>query len=284
MSKVIIYDGTDKYTKLEDDASNSVPVTIKSPLEANGSLPVTLQDQTTPPVILPMSKTKNVPTTTTVATAIDDYTITLASVTGYIDGNYIALINDELDQIFLAYQVGAPAGNVITLDRPLDYAFPIGSVVHAANTNMNVDGSVTPQIFSIRGGEISAGIPNVLDITRVMLGMRCDSAADLSTFGNLAALTKGITLRKTDGSYYNIVNWKTNGEIGTTAFDMTIHAATNPIQGVDGVLARLTFGGQNKMGVVVRLGPTEDLELIINDDLTDLVRFGMLAEGHIAII
>ena len=52
--------------------------------------------------------------------------------------------------------------------------------------------------------------------------------------------------------------------------------------GTYGVKGRLTFGGQNKLGVVIQLGIDEDLEMIVQDDLTGLVDFRVVAEGHVA--
>ena len=42
----------------------------------------------------------------------------------------------------------------------------------------------------------------------------------------------------------------------------------------------MTFSGQDKLGVALRLNPGEDLQLIIQDDLRGLTSIEILAEGH----
>lgn len=56
--------------------------------------------------------------------------------------------------------------------------------------------------------------------------------------------------------------------------------ATNPAQGVYGFLTRFNFSGQENLGVVIRLEENEALELVVQDDLTDLVDFKIMVQGH----
>ena len=251
-------------------------------LEANGSIPVTLQDQTTPPVILPLSRLI-AEDTVAVETVQDAYTITLADSTGFVAGNFVFIANVALNEIMFCEQVGAPAGNVITVDRPIDYAFPIGSYVSTNSTDMAVNGAVTPVIFSLRPGTVD--VPITVDVTRIMIGIKTTEAVDLSKFGDIAGgLAFGITLRRVDGIKSNIFNVKTNGELASIAYDIRFYDAQNVIQGQHGLIARLTFAGQNKMGVVVRVGPDEDLQLIVHDDLSGLLAFTVIAEGSVALV
>ena len=41
-------------------------------------------------------------------------------------------------------------GTTVTLDTPLDFDFTIGDLVGFGITDWAVDGSITPQIFSVR--------------------------------------------------------------------------------------------------------------------------------------
>lgn len=252
-------------------------------LEPSGAIPVTLQDQTTPVFIIPMSQEVD-STELTSVTAIDDYTMTIADTTNFVDGSFVVCLSDTGGRYWYGYQVGAPVGSVITVDRPFDYAFQVGDGVTSAITNMNVNGATTTQIFRVRIGEPLGGIPVTIDVTRIIIVIHADSAVDLAKFGNLTALTKGITLRRIDGVYQNIFNVKSNSDFASLAFDLNMYAATNPTQGQDGLACRLTFGGQNKMGVVLRIGPNEDLQLLINDNLTGLVDFTIMVEGSLAIV
>jgi len=245
----------------------------------HGGLDVNVQDQTTPVVVLPV----NINTNTTLLTAIalaEQYDITVASTTGISIGSYIRIISPATERLYVGF-VLAVNGLVVTMDRYLDSDLPVDAIVDVCFTNMNVDGSVTPQIFGVRNSPTSAQLSGTIDITRMMFGCRTTNAVDLSKFGDLPALIRGIQIRRTDGITVNIFNAKTNGELATLMYDFTIYDAQNSQQGQNGFLGRLTFGGPSKIGVVVRLGPGEDLEVIIQDDLSDLERFEIVLEGHV---
>jgi hypothetical protein len=252
-------------------------------LEGNSSLPVTLQDQTTPVVIVPLHKKLGESTLSAEGT-IDTYTITVVDATGFVAGNLIILTDVVNSQVYIGTQIGAPAGNVISLDRPLDYTYVIGTLATRSTTNMNVNGTLGTETFGLKQG-FDTGLQITADITRIMITMITASSCDLSTFGDIGGgITNGVTVRRRDGNRVNLFNIKSNQEIAGIAYDMTIYAATNPTQGQDGVNARLTFAGQSKMGVVVRVGPGEDIEAIIRDNLTTLTRFVIVAEGSIALV
>jgi hypothetical protein len=260
-----------------DENGNQVQYTAN--VSATGGLDVNIQDQTTPTLISPFNKVDNI-TTNTVATALDDRTITVADTTGFVDGTFVTITSPTDNRYTVVRQLGAPVGNVITVDTPLDHAYSIGEQVSGGTFHMNVDGSVTPVIYSVRAPD--PGVPVKIDITRLMFHCLTDSACDLSMFGDIAGgLVNGVVVRKVDGTYNNIFNVKTNGEMSGIMYDFIIHQATNPTQGQDGFCGRLTFGGQSKMGVVIRLEPGEDLQCIIQDDLSSLTSFFIIAEGHV---
>ncbi len=50
--------------------------------------------------------------------------------------------------------------------------------------------------------------------------------------------------------------------------------------GVYGLRGRLTYAGQNEHGVTLELEPGESIELVIQDDLTALVSFEVMVQGH----
>lgn len=244
-------------------------------------LAVFIRDQATPTILIPFNDVTNSTTLAAQAT-INTKSITLTSVTGFDSGDYVCLDDVADGRYYCGKQVGAPVGNVITLDTPLDFTYPAGVVVTVGGTNLNVDGSVTPRIFSLRAGD--PGVPVIGDITRLIFQCITNTAADLSLFGDIPALTNGLVLRKKnlDGTYSNVFNVKSNADLAGIMFDFDIYAATNPAQGVDGFVGRLTFAGSSKFGVVLRIAPFEDLELVIQDDLTDLTQFIINMEGHIA--
>ena len=110
--------------------------------------------------------------------------------------------------------------------------------------------------------------------------MVTDGAPTFLLFGDLAKLINGIVLRRNNGTVDNIFNIKTNGELNNLCYDVSFYRATNP-SGVNGIGARMTFGGQSKHGVVIRLDPGESLQLLIRDDLSDLLTFRLVAQGHV---
>ena len=73
-----------------------------------------------------------------------------------------------------------------------------------------------------------------------------------------------LPLKGTTGRY----NKLPNVELAGLLFHFEIFAATNPQQGEDGFLARMTFAGQDNIGVAIRLPIGEDLEFLVQDNLT----------------
>ena len=236
----------------------------------------TLQDSAAPTLIV---KASNLiaETTLTSETVKDDYIINVTSAAGFVVGQYLTIYNVAANRVFFS-EILAINVLAITLDSPLDFEFVIGSPVSVGINNMNVNGSVTPQIFGIRNPS-TADIPLEMDITRIMFKCLTNAAVDLSKFGDIVGgLLRGIVIRKVDGTYRNIFSAKTNGDLKNLMYDFDIELVS--AQGQDGFTGRFTFAGQNKVGVVIRIGATEDVQIIIQDDLTSLDNFIVIAEGH----
>ena len=241
----------------------------------NGGLDVNIQDQTTRPLDLRFIQATGTATTTNGVAVVDAVTLTLTDATGFSAGAYIALL-DGAGGFFFATQIGAPAGNVITLDTPIDQAYVSGATVLETSFAMNVNGSSTTQVFQI--GPVGSTI--VVDITRVNGYIQDGSAMDDSLFGAISALTNGIVLRRSDGSIENLWNAKTNGDLALlSGVDFTYTEAAP--SGSTGARFRITYAGASKHGVTVRLSDGEILELLVQDDLTGLEAFNMMAQGHV---
>jgi hypothetical protein len=237
------------------------------------------QDQTTDVVIANFNKVTN-NTTLNGAVAIDDRTIVVTSATGIAVGSYIILF-DSGGERFSTFYATVVVGTTITLDSPLDYAYPDGTFVDVAITDLSVNGAVTPQVFGLRGIGAPPGVDINFHVTRIIFEMITDAIVDLSKFGDQAPLTNGLLLRTRNTRYKNIFNVKTNAEIAGIMYDWNPFAKLNPVQGVDGFVARLTFGGPSKIGVVIDLPIGDDLEVHVQDDLSGITSFKMWAEGHI---
>lgn len=248
----------------------------------DNGMDVNIQDQTTPVVIAKFSQTTN-QTTLSAVGAIGDKTITLTSNAGAVAGKYITLFNLTAERFSLFTQVGAPSGNVITLDTPLDFAYPSGTFVDIGTTNLAVNGSITTQVFGLRGGGTPPGVDLDFDVTRLIFTCLTTTTPILSEFGNITRLVNGLVCRRRDGTYSNIFNVKDNIGIAGIMYDFQLLSAVG--QGQAGFWARITFAGQNKMGVAQRLGVGEDMEILIQDNLAsgdpDITSLEIVAEGHL---
>lgn len=243
-----------------------------------------VQDQTTPALITKFNQPQE-STTLTAAAVQFGYELTVASVAGMVlptvteNGSFLILFDVSTGR-FMVCNVVSILGLVVTIDTQIDFEFPIGTIVDVCITNMAVDGSVTPQIFGIRGLGVVPGIDEEFDITRIIFTCLTETAVSLAEFGDIPKLLRGLMLRHRDGTVRNIFNVKSNLEIEGITLDWVPYASTNPAQGQNGFSARLTFGGQSKIGIVQRIGPGEDIEFIVQDDLTDLTLLEVIAEGH----
>ena len=233
-----------------------------------------IQDSTSPEIIANFS---NIAVETTLSAEVGDIStfvtdITVTSAVGFVVGQYVSIFSIPSNRFYLG-EVLAINGSVISLDTPLDFNHPIGAFVTGGNRNMNVNGSVTPQIFGIRNTEATIGA--AFDITRLMVYGETNALGTLEKFGDIAGgLTKGVVLRKVDGDYKNIINWKTNGDMSNTMYDFKFVAAAAQAQ--DGFVGRFTLA---KLGSVVRLNPGEDLQCVVQDDLSSLSGFYIQAQG-----
>lgn len=245
----------------------------------NSSLDVALQDQTTDPLILKFHQHLN-DTMLVNAVNIGDRTVTLADSTSAQVGRYLILFDVDANR-FSEFTIVGWADPVATLCRPIDYAYPAGSIIEVASTDMAVNGSVTPQIFGLREPGVHPNIDYSYDITQIVV--TCESAhpVNLTLFGDLTALTNGLVLRKRDGRYFNVLNTKSNFDFANMYDYWAPYDKTRPWQGQDGFSSGLRFGGQGNMGVVLRVSSSEDIEFIVQDDLSGLTKLEVIAKGHI---
>lgn len=288
LRKFILFDANGR--ELELTGQSNVPVALKDKngleLELNndGSVPVRSRPQSTPSIILPLVKPVG-STTTTAIGVVGAYTIAVTSNVGMVVGQHLRIVDDINDKFYFG-EIITIVGTTITLDTQLDFAYASGSEVTFSDKNMAVDGSVTPQIFLARTGNLS--IPSVVNITRILLTCITASAVNLSLFGDLPKLTRGLAFRVTrPTSQTNIFNVKNNEEIVNIQYDWTPYQATNPAQGVNGFTSRLTFGGESKLGTVIQLEQNDNLEMLVQDDLLNaqagaqIIRLIATIEGNI---
>ena len=217
-----------------------------------------------------------VQTTLAVDSTEGDYSITVTSATGFSIGDYIHIENGIVESTHP--KILNIVGNIFTLDRPLDYAF-LATVTNIKQTllNMNVNGSVTPQSFKIMPSNNQIWHLEIISIQMVM-----GSAGDNGLFGNLSELTRGVVLRKYDGTtsqFYTSTVWKTNGDIflDTGNINYSVRSSGGGSYGVN------SLGSFYQTGAVVRLDSSvgDYLEILVQDDLTGLTTFNAKVQGHI---
>lgn len=275
----VLYYNTDDntfYPVQGDTITGGLNVKIVNPLESNGAIPVNVQDQNSRTFDVYFGQTIGTPTTLTTDAVIDSYSISVTTGHGILVGDKIAMFDAVGQRVYIGEALTS-ATNLITLDTPLNYSYASASTVVARRTiELNVNGSSIRQIFTI------ANPINVeVDITRILFQIITDTAPEMTDFGDITnGLTGGIVLRVKNGRNINYWNLKTNGELINLMYDVTVYDALVPGLGSYGLGARLTYAGQDKHGVTIRLAIDDTLQLIVQDDLTSLLSFRMIATGH----
>lgn len=184
----------------------------------------------------------------------------------------------QLSHFFQA-QVIAVNTNTITFDRPFDYAFTTSALVQRTTKELNVDWSTTPQIYKISPVWLNVKF----DITKLIFHIEDDTAMDSGKFWGITALTKGVVLRKKDGVYKSIFNAKTNGDFAHHCQE--VQYDDKAPSGQYWFRAIKQIWGQDNHGVVIRLDPAlnDELQVIIQDNLTTITEFHCIALGHVVL-
>lgn len=247
--------------------------------QTNGSVDIFRQDQTTPFNDFYFIQAIGSPTTLTAQATVSSRFVDVASVASISAGDWLGIFDTSsgVNRYYWA-KVIAIVGLTLELQTLIDYPFPANSYVVSTTKDMNVNGSVTPQVFEIRSGGNLA-----IDITRIMLACQTTAAVDLSKFGDIAGgLTYGMYLRaKENGTFRNKLIIRSNFDFAKFAYDWTPFAAANPIQGQDGFNWRFTLNGDDKHGVVNRaIGTVNTLQWVIQDDLTSLELLQAVGANH----
>ena len=244
---------------------------VEADVNDRGDVEVAIQDQFTEIVDLFLCLELNSITLSS-NSEIDTNTISLVAGHNVVAGDAICL---KENRKFYQGIVIDSTDNVITLDSPLDYAFTTAATASRRLKNMNVDGSSSPIIFSITPPENTSW-----DITRMLITILDNAAMNDGTFGGITALTNGVVFRKKDGDYKNIFNAKKNGDLRAHAYDVAYLEPFLPT-GTYGFGCRRSFNGPDKNGVTIRLNAGDEFQVIIQDDLTDLSEFVVVAQGHV---
>ena len=237
-----------------------------------GAIDVYLQDQTTPIVLYRVHQLlENV--TLAAPTAVGGLTVTLQAGHSAAPGQLLTLYSGS--RFYQAIVLNVVV-NTLTLDTPLDYAYPVTSNAELGNLDASVNGSVDTVVFHAHPA------PGVRwDITQIGVQMIDDAAMDYTKFAGIAALANGCVMRVRNGVYRNIANIKRNGDFRLAACDVEL--LTKSGGGEYAVNAVCQFGGQGNAGVVIRLDGSagDEIEILIQDDLTGISAFYIALIGHV---
>lgn len=257
-------------------------------------LPVERVDQTTPWNDFFFVQQNGVPTALTVAVpgsiieprSVDvTRLLTVASVANISIGDWIGLFSgpgdpEDLERYYWSH-VTDINGLVLTMGTLIDFPFQIGAPVISTTKNMNVDGSVTPQIFSIQAGGVGGDLE--VDITRTLVSSLTASEISLAEFCDIPALANGMYLRvKENGTYRNKCIIQKNSDFLLYGYDWKPFAATNPSHGQDGLAWRFSQNGDDKHGAVSRIsgGDIGSLQWVVQDDLRLITSLESVGANH----
>lgn len=168
----------------------------------------------------------------------------------------------------------------IIIDRPIANNYSSGVSIEIVNENMvTLTGTLTnPISYTVQP---PTGV--VLDVNRIILEIRHDSAGDNSKFGDIDdGLSNGVVLRVNKTNNKKVLGvWANNGEIAQDMYDLTYNDKAGA--GLFGTDGRWTFNGVEKDNFIVRLiGDNDDkLEVLIQDDLSDLSNFSIKVKGNL---
>ncbi len=272
---VVLEDGSG----LDITATNPLPVnqpdTTETSARGNTALTVFIQDQTTQSIDVFFTSDKGTVTTATVATQ-GGHDVDLDPGHGAVVGDVII---SRTAENYVQAEIINVVGDTITVSTPWSRTFPIDTTIGLGSPNLNVLGSQgSPVIFAVNPSSVQN-----IDITRIILNFIDNTAMDFTTFGSLAQLTTGVTLRYLElaGSFINFFNWRDNGELIERSFDHNFQSKIGG--GSHGFVARSTWAGQDKRGVTIRVDGArgEELQLVVQDDLTGIDKFRVVGQGHI---
>jgi hypothetical protein len=273
MGQDVVITGRNELPKAGNFAYSKASVTSK------GRLPVETyhQDQTTRPIGIKINQVLDDTITLSTAPTVNSYTVALTAGHGVANGNKLAFLEQNgSPQIFYGVALNV-ATNTITMDSPVPFSFtPADTTVLKYNDNLIVNGSGTAIVANMHNY-----FTNKIDITRFIFHIEDDVAMDTAKFGGITALTRGLVLRKNngDGTYTHYWNVKKNGELAELAYDLEYDSKAPA--GSYALRCRLSYGGEQKHGVVIRLEPGQAVEVLIQDDLTALEEFDITVEGHV---
>ena len=206
----------------------------------------------------------------TTNTSIDDKSINVNSTVGVVVGDVITIY--EYIYMFQSL-VTATNATHITFGSPLDFNFTSNALVEIGEWNMAVDGSVTPQIFTIKSPpnqsiHIHGYRSSILDTTDM----------DDGKFGGITQLTNGVIYRYVNGITKNLCLIVNN--LGFYEIGFVTEYSDKAPAGQYGFRARKDIPNLNGVAITLDYSDASEFQVHIQDDLTALDLFATIINGH----
>lgn len=207
--------------------------------------------------------------------SIDDRDITVTNGGLFTVNDRITLAEGTLRES-ATIKITAVAGNVLSMDKPLEHDYTIAAIVTGVIKSLNVNGSVTPQIF-----QIAPPADEIWHIYRMTIAMVHTTVSSDDLFGNLTKLANGLVMRQINGFRHNLTVWRDNSDIiEDTGVDLRYSSKSGG--GLFGTAARWTF---KRAGTVVTLDGSkgDKFQAIVQDNLSQATMkdIEIKVQGHV---
>lgn len=266
--------------KITDSNNREVLITVPFGGQPNqGTLDVHIADVHERLVNLFVSRQTGVNTVLSAPASSGDTSIDIVPATyaNYNVGDQLQIIDGASTEVLFFTITAKPGSPTLTLDMPLAFDHVSGTLILGVDKEIsNANGSLSSPI-SFR---LAPPPGQVWHIQAATLFMQTATAMDTSKFGDIAGgLTNGVVIRALRfGQIRNLLNIKTNGDLLKDIHRVEFH--NRAPAGSFGLNARWLFQDL-KTYIKVDGDRGEYLELLIQDDLTDLEIAQVKFQGHV---
>jgi len=129
--------------------------------------------------------------------------------------------------------------------------------------------------------ELDPPYGTVWQLTRILPTIIDGTVMDDAKFGGISALTNGVTLKATTeaGRVAIFGNWKSNQDLKLDMYD--VGYSDKAPAGSYGLSGRWTFTNAEVVAELDGDDADQKMEILIQDDLTDLIDFRVKAQGRV---
>jgi len=247
-----------------------------------GTVDIAIQDQTSDRISLFLGATLgDIILLTTAVKDSASFNITTDGTVPVV-GNFILIQEDKkvTQEEILTVVAVAGAEYTISIAIPLDVTYSTTASASLQNVDMNINGATTATTFSATPETGTAW-----DINRMIISMTHGTAGDDGLYGNLTKLTNGVYYRKEGTtSAQSLYNVRENAEYRVEGYDVTYPTRSGG-GGTFGTASRVTFNGQDKAGVAIRVNGTlaESFSGRVRDNISALTTHRVKIQGHVVV-